>query len=409
LFALPLVLGLAAWAQSPVSPAERQIAMARKTIAANPKSFDGHNALALGLARRARETSDPAYYDQAEEAIKESLRLSPENLEAQRLRIRTLLGKHEFAKALESAKALNQKIPDDVLIYGFLADAHVELGNYKDAEESAQWMLDMRPGNIPALTRAAYLRELFGDIEGAIELVDQAYQRTPPAEVEERAWLLTQLGHLQLAAGKVELADKLLETALSLFPKYHYALANLANVRIAQGKPDAAAELLRQRYEAAPHPENLYALADALRLAGRREEAGAAFLEFETKARAEMKSWDNSNRELIAYYVDRAGKPAEALRVAETEIARRRDIHTLDSHAWALSANGRHEEARRQIEKAIGVGTKDASILFHAAVIASRAGDNTGAQKYYRDCLAAAPSPEIATAARKALGRASTR
>ena len=31
-------------------------------------------------------------------------------------------------------------------------------------------MLDMRPGNVPGLTRAAYLRELFGDHERAVEL-----------------------------------------------------------------------------------------------------------------------------------------------------------------------------------------------------------------------------------------------
>jgi len=42
--------------------------------------------------------------------------------------------------------------------------ALIARGRYDDAERSAQWMLDLRPGNIPALTRAAYLRELFGDI-----------------------------------------------------------------------------------------------------------------------------------------------------------------------------------------------------------------------------------------------------
>ena len=31
-------------------------------------------------------------------------------------------------------------------------------------------MLDLRPGNLPGLTRAAYLRELFGDLDGSVEL-----------------------------------------------------------------------------------------------------------------------------------------------------------------------------------------------------------------------------------------------
>ena len=61
---------------------------------------------------------------------------------------------------LELAEQLNQRAPDDVVVYGFLVDANVELGNYDAAVDAAQWMLDLHPGNVPALTRAAYLREL---------------------------------------------------------------------------------------------------------------------------------------------------------------------------------------------------------------------------------------------------------
>ena len=57
-----------------------------------------------------------------------------------------LLGRHEFAAALEEAKKLNKKMPDDVMLYGFLTDANVELGNYKDAENAAQ--LDARPQSL---------------------------------------------------------------------------------------------------------------------------------------------------------------------------------------------------------------------------------------------------------------------
>ena len=54
---------------------------------------------------------------------------------------------------------LNKRMPDDVLVYGFLTDANVELGNYEEAEKACNWMLKLRPGNIPALTRAAFLRD----------------------------------------------------------------------------------------------------------------------------------------------------------------------------------------------------------------------------------------------------------
>ena len=153
------------------SPAERAIRQAQSAIAKKPNQCDGYNQLAIALARRARETSDVNFYAQAEEALKKSLGRSPDNLDAQKIHIWLLLGRHEFFAALDDAKTLNRRIPDDVLVYGFLVDANAELGNCKDAETAAQWMLNLRPGNLPGLTRAAYLRELFGDIDGALELI----------------------------------------------------------------------------------------------------------------------------------------------------------------------------------------------------------------------------------------------
>src|SRR5207302_9023113 len=152
--------------------------------------------------------------------------------------------------------------------------------------------------------------ELFGDIDGAFEFMDMAYQSTPPTELEDRAWILSQMGHLRLISGKPDQADKILKQALYLFPGYHYALGNLAKVRLQQKHYDEAVDLLQQRYQAAPHAENLYDLAEALEHAGRTVEAKKAFAEFEAKSLLESVRRDNSNRELIFYYADHALQPA---------------------------------------------------------------------------------------------------
>lgn len=402
---LLLAASVAPGGEEPLSPAGQKIAWARKAIEANPKNFQAYNELAMSLARRARETSDTAFYEEAAEALGTSFRLAPDNLEGRKTRVWLLLGGHEFAKALDEARALNRQVPDDIQVYGFLVDANMELGNYREAEAAAQWMLDMRPGNIPGLSRAAYLREIFGDIDGALELLDAAYQRTPPSEVEDRAWILSQMAHLQLAAGKPENADRLLDQALYLFSGYHYALANLAKVRIAQKRYPEAVELLRRRYRYAPHPENLYALAEALELAGRAKEAKRAFAEFVKKARGEMEGADNANRELVFYYADHDHRPAEALRIAKAEFAGRRDVFTLDAYAWALYRNGKYAEARRQIEAALAVGIRDAQLLYHAGAIALKAHDPLAAARYQQQSLAANPLSEVAGPARKALAR----
>jgi tetratricopeptide (TPR) repeat protein len=362
---------IAAHAQT-LSPAERAADAARKAIAATPERAEPYTQLALALARRARETADPAYYDQADTAVAAALQRSPGNFEAEKMRVWVLLGKHEFAQALEQARALNMRAPDDLQVYGFLTDANVELGNYTDAEHACQWMLDLRPGNLAGLTRAAYLRELFGDIDGAAELMRQAFDRTPQSEIEDRAWILTHLGHLELVAGRAANADLLLTEALRLVPDYHYALANLAKVRAAQGRHADAVTLLRTHVAVAPHPENYFGLAEALRKAGRPVEARSAYAEFETRARKEMAGWDNANRELIFYYAEEGGNPVEALRIAEMEMARRHDVQTLDAYAWALRANGRHSEASAAIERALAVGVREPATLERAKAIAAQ-------------------------------------
>jgi len=193
------------------------MAAARRLIEKNPKNFEAYNALALALSRRARETSDVAFYAQAQDALGKSFEISPANFDGERTAVWLLLGRHEFPAALEKAKELNKKAPDDVMLYGFLTDANVETGNYDDAEKAAQWMLDLRPGNLPGTTRAAYLRELFGDVDGALELMNMAYQSTPPGEAEDRAWTLSQIGHLQLTSGKISDAETSLQQALAIF------------------------------------------------------------------------------------------------------------------------------------------------------------------------------------------------
>jgi tetratricopeptide (TPR) repeat protein len=388
---LLIVMTALAWAQSPTqssdskpSPAEQSIANAHRLIEKNPKNFEAYNALALALSRRARETSDVKFYAQAEEALKTSFEISPANFDGERTHVWLMLGKHEFAIAREEAQKLNQKMPDDVMLYGFLTDANVELGNYPEAEHAAQWMLDLRPGNLPGMTRAAYLRELFGDVDGALELMNMAYQSTPPSEVEDTAWIITQMAHLNLTVGKTTEAEKLLQQALNLFPGYHYALANMAKVRIQQKRYDDAVALLRQRYSAAPHAENLYDLAEALQLAGRTGEAKQAFAEFEQKSLLETAKADNSNHELILYYADYAKQPGKALEVAQREIARRRDVFTLDCYAWALHVNGQDKEARKQIESALKVGIRDARLFRHAGEIALAERDRAAAETYLR-------------------------
>ena len=311
-----------------------------------------YNAQALEYVRQARDTANPVYHAKAEEALAKSFEAAPDNFDGLKAKTWLLLGQHRFAEALELALKLNAKAPDDLLVYGFLVDANVELGNYADAEKAAQWMLDLRPGNAPGLTRAAYLRELYKDFDGALQLMQQSFNRTRPEDKGDRAWILTHIGRLLGRKHEYANAELALKTALDLYPNYHYALANLAEIRKEQKNYAAAAELYKKRYESAPHPENLYDWGDALVKAGKRAEARSVFARFEAAALAESEKLDNANRELALYYLDHAQKPVQGLHIAKFEAGRRRDVHTLEIYAKALRMNGKEKESQQALAEA---------------------------------------------------------
>jgi tetratricopeptide (TPR) repeat protein len=231
-------------------------------------------------------------------------------------------------------------------------------------------MLNLRPGNIAGLTRAGYLRELHGNFAGAVELMHKAYDATPFQEFEDRAWLLARIAHLQLLAGDLAQVEMYAHGALGLFPGYHYALGVMAEVRLAQNRNDEAVALLEKRYAAAPHAGNLFALAEALDRAGRKDAAAKAFAEFEQKALRESSLADNANHELVAYYVDYAHQPAKALQIATQELARRQDAFTLDAYAWALAACEDYVQASTEMQKAVAFVLKDPGMLRHSSEIA---------------------------------------
>lgn len=391
--------------ETKMSPAAEKIVRAEKAIQLNPDSSEAYNYLAFALSRRARETSDPDYYEQATVAMNESLRLAPDNFDARKLETWIALGKHEFSRALELARALSKSRPDDVLAYALLTDACVETGNYDEAEKAAQWALDMRPGDISGLTRAAYLRELFGDIQGACDLMQSAYTKTSPLEVEDRAWILTQFAHLQLLNGKPDIAEPALVDALALFPGYHYALGNMVKVKLAQKRFGEAVGVARDFIRAAPHPENLFVLGEALALASQFDESKSVFLDFESRAISESSGSDNANRELVFYYINHAGKPIEGLQIARQEMERRQDVFTREAFAWALQANGQLEEARTEMDTVLKIGIRDPVFFYHAGVIAQRNGNHEQAREYLQESLKQADRSPVSDLARAAQDR----
>lgn len=338
------------------------------------------NEQARTLLKKARAAHYASGLDEAETMIRRSLEANPGNFEARKFEVEVLLAQHRFADALEPARKLNRENPDDVQAWGLVSDAALGLGDYAEAERSAQWMLNLRATSVGGLERGARLRELFGDIEGARELWESALRLSLPGD-EERAWILTQAASLDRRFGRSGAAEKELHEAMATWPGYQPALAQMARLRVEQRKYDEALKILEDRFRTVRRPDAQYELARVLQLAGRTEQAEAAYREFEAAALAVIGASINYNRELIFYYTDHQRKPAEALRIAKLEAGRRQDVETLDAYAWALYASGDAAEARKQMDKVLALGVREPAYLQHADTIGANLKDALAAAR----------------------------
>jgi tetratricopeptide (TPR) repeat protein len=109
-------------------------------------------------------------------------------------------------------------------------------------------------------------------------------------------------------------------------------------------------------------------------------------------------------RALSLFYSDHDRDLPQALELARRDFADRKDVYGYDTLAWALLKNNQPEEAARMMEGAFRLGTKDANLDYHAALIHLRLGNKPKAREHLARALARNPvfSPH-AEDARKAL------
>ena len=386
------------------SPADRQLRAARAQVQSRPSDPKGFNLLAAAYMQKAREAEDFRINAKAMEALDRSLKLAPDNYDALKLRAKLLLTFHRFEEGFEAARRAQSINPQDHDNYGALTDALVELGEYPAAVEAAQRMVDLRP-DTSSYARVSYLRWLHGDAAGAVEARRLAAQSAAPHDPERVAWCYVQLGGALMSTGKRDEAEREFDRALFVFPNYGAALDAKARARVAAGDLEGALEIYRREQEAEPSADTALALGDLYAKLGRAEEAQKHYAVFES-LEPENAAAENDMHHLVAYWTDHDKNLDEALALARKERARRKDVYTCDTLAWALHKKGLHAEAKAASDEALRLGTRDPRLLYHAGMIAYALGDRARGAEYLRQALAVNPSFDVlqADVARRTLG-----
>lgn len=379
-FAVATLFWSIAFAGTPLlTPAQRKITGAQQLILENARYVPAYAELASAFIARARETDDRSYLAQAEDAIEKGLTIEPNAYLPLIAHLRVLISKEEFTAASRLGRQLYDRAPDNLEVSALLADIYLALGDYTAAEKSTQYIMDLRPRHLYALTRGAELRYVWGDVPGALEYLQMALARVPPDEQEERARILLRMGEIRSLVADLPGAELLYQEALRLFPGYPPALGAMGRLKFRQGKSDEALALMRQRVEVAPRANALFDLASLLRSLGHKTDAAAIWKRFQAKAAEE-----HDNRALIRYFlhIDHFASSTDALLLATREAQQRHDVETLDLYAVALLVNQQPHEARQQIDRALSTGVRHPEYFRHASLIALSLRDQAAAQRY---------------------------
>jgi tetratricopeptide (TPR) repeat protein len=344
---------------------QQRFAEMQKRLAARPQDHAAAVLLADALLRQARVTGDSRLSGRAQKLLTSVLSDRPGYYDALRLLSATHLSQHGFRDALTVAQQAQNLRPSDAWNYGVIGDALVELGQYKEAFESFDKMMSLRP-SAAAYARVAYARELQGNLRGALQAMELARDATTAHDPEAQAWYSAQTGELYLRMGKLEDADREFRRAAFMFPDHPFAMTGQGKIAAARGQRQEALAIYLAQLKRVPTLDLAGRVGDIYAQAGNRVEAERYYQLAEDLAGPAIAQTEAA---LAVFLAERNRNLPQAVKVAEMVAATRHDIFTEDALAWAYFKTGRLDEAVSASERALRTGTRDERILAHAAEI----------------------------------------
>ena len=267
------------------------------------------------------------------------------------------LSQHDFNTALETAKRAISINPYNAQVYGALVDAYVELGQYDKAIEAADKMNEIRP-DLRSYSRVSYLREIHGDVEGAIEAMQRAVNAGAPG-YESTAWARLTLGELYQRYGQPDKAAQQYATILRERPNYPFAIAAQADLAREEGDVAEAERLLKEAKDIIPEVGYYVSLAELYKEQGRSEEAAALEAEIMVMLQEDVDSGHNMDMEYAALYRDQYEDYDKALEYMEREYRDRpENIDVNRMLASIYVKRGELDKAREHLAKAAATESK---------------------------------------------------
>jgi tetratricopeptide (TPR) repeat protein len=364
-----------------MSETDRQIAALQDRVKKAPADYAGYDALGSAFFQKSRETGEIAYYDLAEQTLRKSLSLVPQDFRAADPLVHLALvymGEHRFSDVLATTQKAIALGSGNLAAFAVEGDAYTDIGDYDAAAAAYNTVQTLgqtasSPSGLAYMldSRKGYLSFLHGHSSEAIGLMNSAISAGLQTRVprENLAWLYFELGERYFQAGDLTNAEQSYSAGVAADPNHYRSLAGLAKVRAAQGRMEESIQLYRRSIAIIPFPPYVAELGDVYKKIGRLNEAQQQYDLVEYIAHLSKLNQVLANRELALFYADHEIKLPEALELARHELEVRHDIYTWDALAWVLYKSGQIKEAADAMNKALTLKTDDPLLLFHAGMI----------------------------------------
>ena len=377
-----------------------------RRIATHPQDAEALTLVGLSYQQRGRETGDSTFYKLSGEALERASNAGGQPFLITQGRASLANTRHRFSDGLRLARQAIRLDPDNGSAYGALGDALLNLGRYHEAFTAYDRMAVLAPG-IASYARVANARELLGHPATAAE-ADTLALATDSTVPEHVAWTTVQLGNLYFNSGRISAGADAYRTALQRLPGYVHAEAGLARVEASEGRYRVATARLRHVVEVLPIPAYVIMLGDILSASGHESQARRQYALVGTIERLFAANGVRTELQTAVFDLDHNRNVADALARARTAYRSAPGIYAEDAVAWGLFRVGRCGEARSRSAHALRLGTRDALLIFHRAMI-ERCLGTASARSWFRRALTINPHFSFlwAPVARKALATGS--
>lgn len=338
----------------------------------NSQDYRRRLQLAQLFMLEARATGEHGYYYPASLAVLDGILAENPSQDvvfgAKSLKASVYLSLHQFEVARQIAREAVTLNGYNAVIYGSLVDANVELGDYEQAVVMADKMVSIRP-DLRSYSRVSYLREIHGDMDGAIEAMQQAANSGYPG-FEETAWCRLTLGNLYETIGQLDNAEVEYRRILAERPEYPFAIAALAQIYMKKGDLVRAENELNRAIQSIPEVGFYEQLADLYQQTDRSEKADQTIEEIMEMLADDEAHGHQMGMEYAEVYLGLLNDPARALEYARKEYQKRpANIDANRQMAEVLYQLGRVDEAEKHIKKATRTGSQNPRLLCVAGLI----------------------------------------